>query len=223
MDAKTVLKELEKMGSEQTRKTYRRHGVGDNQFGVSYANLGKLTKQIKRDHNLALQLWESGNHDARVLATMIGDPAQANDKLLEAWVKELENFTLTGAFSGFASQAPSASKKMAKWTKSKSEMIGGAGWLMLAHLARINNELPDEFFEPYLEIIGKEIHARKNRVRDAMNSALIAIGIRNDNLRKKALATAKKVGKVEVDHGDTNCKTPAAAEYIQKAVQRRKK
>ena len=70
-----VLQELEALGKEQTRKTYRRHGVGENQYGVSYADLGKLKKRLKTDHALALKLWASGNHDARILALMIADPA----------------------------------------------------------------------------------------------------------------------------------------------------
>ena len=74
-----ILAELESLGSEQARKTYRRHGVGENQFGVSYSALGKLKKRIKTDHELALKLWESGNHDARILATMIADPQQAEE------------------------------------------------------------------------------------------------------------------------------------------------
>lgn len=64
MTARELLKELETLGNEQTRKTYKRHGVGDNAFGVSYAQLGKLQKKIKTDHELALSLWASGVHDA---------------------------------------------------------------------------------------------------------------------------------------------------------------
>ena len=87
----------------------------------------------------------------------------------------------------------------------------------------MNDEgLPDSYFEDYLEIIARDIHTRKNMVRDAMNSALIAIGIRNPVLEKKAIAAAKKIGKVEVDHGETSCKTPDAAAYIRKTVERNK-
>ena len=67
-----TLQQLKAAGTAQTRKTYARHGVGPNMFGVSYATLGKLTRAIQRDHALALGLWASGNHDARVLATMVG-------------------------------------------------------------------------------------------------------------------------------------------------------
>src|SRR3990172_1099061 len=98
MNAAEVLAELNKMGTEQNRKVYARHGVGPNMYGVSYANLGALKKKIKVDHGLALDLWASGNHDARVLATMIADPKQADDELLDGWVRDLDNYVLTDAF-----------------------------------------------------------------------------------------------------------------------------
>ncbi len=84
-----------------------------------------------------------------------------------------------------------------------------------------DSQLPNSYFEQCLETIEREIHSRKNRVRDAMNNALIAIGIRNSELENLALAAAQRIGKVEVDHGETGCKTPDAAEYIRKTRDRR--
>ena len=77
MNYKDLMKELESLGNEQFRKTYRRHGVQGELFGVSSAHFATLKKKIKTDHDLALQLWKSGNYDARVLATMIADPTKA--------------------------------------------------------------------------------------------------------------------------------------------------
>lgn len=222
MNHKEAMEELEALGSEQTRKTYRRHGVENELYGVSYANLGALKKKIKVDQELAERLWESNNHDARVLALMVGDPSAVKASLLDRWVKELRNYPITDAFAPFAARTPHARNRMEKWSKSSSEWTGRVGWLVLAHLARNDSELDDAYFDPYLETIEREIHSRKNRVKDAMNSALIAIGIRNPRLQKKALAAAKKIGKVEVDHGDTSCKTPDAAEYIRKATSHNK-
>src|SRR5262245_41163466 len=103
MTINEALDELKALGSEQTRKTYQRHGVGENLFGVSFANLRKLQKKIKVDHELARQLWATGNHEARLLATMIADPRQAGDALLEAWLKDLDNYGIADAFAKFAS------------------------------------------------------------------------------------------------------------------------
>jgi 3-methyladenine DNA glycosylase AlkD len=222
MTAKELLQELESLGTEQNRKIYKRHGIGENMFGVSYANLGKLKKRIKVDHDLAQKLWASGNHDARVLATMIADPAQADDKLLESWVKDLSNYVITDAFAMFAGQTPLTRQKAEKWTKAKGEWIASAGWILLGSVAMRDKDLPDDYFENILAIVERDIHSSKNRVKYSMNNALIGIGLRNDSLEKKAIAAAKRIGKVGVDHGETGCKTPDAVAYIQKARQRRK-
>ncbi len=220
---KSILKELENLGTAQNRKIYSRHGVQEKMFGVSFANLGKLKKRIKTDHDLALELWDSENHDARILALMIADSGQADDKLLDSWVQELGNYVITDAFAKFTGSSLLAIEKMEQWTKSDREWITRAGYMVLAGIAMQDKQLADGFFEEYLILIETDIHQALNRVRDAMNSALIAIGIRNDKLRHLAQAAAERIGTVEVDHGETGCKTPAAIPYIDRAWARKKK
>jgi 3-methyladenine DNA glycosylase AlkD len=190
---------------------------------VSYANLNALKKKIKTDHALALELWRSGNHDARVLAAMVADPSEIKGATLDAWVEDLDNYVITDAFSSLACRTPHILSKMKKWTKSKGEWISRTGWALLAGLSQRDESLPDGFFAEYLAVIEADIHNSKNRVRDAMNSAVINIGIRNGNLEKKAIAAARRIGKVEVDHGETSCKTPDALEYIKKTKEYRKR
>ena len=223
MDLKRALAALEAAGTAQNRKVYRRHGVSDPLYGVSYANQGKLAKKNKGDTELAIGLWDSGNHDARILAAMIADPEEIRSSLLDVWVRDLDNYVLTDAFSDLVGQSPFAKTKVGRWTRSAQEFVGAAGWNVLARLARRDPELTDKELEEYLGMIETEIHGRKNRSRHSMNSALIAIGIRNPKLERKALAAAKRIGKVEVDHGETSCKTPDAPTYIRKAVARRSK
>ncbi|MFC2140734.1 DNA alkylation repair protein [Acidobacteriota bacterium] len=224
MDYKEVMEQLEAMGTAQNRKIYARHGAGENMFGVSFANLHKLQKKIKKNHALAVQLWESGNVDAQSLATMIADPEQMDEPTIEKWLQDLDYYMLVDIYVGsIVSKTPFARAKMEQWTQSEDEWVGRAGWQLLAHLAMKDKELSDEYFQPFLERIETSIHTGKNRTRDAMNGALIAIGMRNDALEKKALAVSKAIGTVEVDHGDTSCKTPDAAAYIKKAKNRKKK
>lgn len=223
MTKSEVLNQLKALGTEQNRKVYARHGVKGETFGVSCANLGKLKKRIKVDHGLALELWATGNHDARVLATMIADPARMTARLLDAWVKELDDYVLTDAFSGLAAKSPAALKRMERWTAATGEWVAGAGWGVLAHRALNDDDLSDAYLEKTIEAIETGIHAGKNRVRHAMNQALIAIGIRNPRLEKKAVAAAKRIGKVEVDHGQTSCKTPDAVATIKKTLEYRRK
>ncbi len=221
MKAHAILLELQLLGTEQNRKVYERHGVGENQFGVSFANLRKLAKRIGRDASLAEVLWSSGNHDARILACQVADPDALSEKNLDRWAGELNNYVITDAFSGLVAQSRLAEQKAKQWLDSDDEWISSAGWNLIAHLALQSASLPDAFFLVLLERIQRDLHARPNRTRYSMNNALIAIGLRNSFLREKAEAAAARIGEVKVDHGETACKTPDALDYIRKTYARR--
>lgn len=222
MDFKEALKKLEDLGTEQNRKIYRRHGISNEIFGVSYANLGKLAKEVKKDHRLARQLWETENHDARLLATMIAEPKRFSSDEIDEWSESLSNYIETDAFAKTVGQSGFAREKAEEWTDSENEWRASVGWYLIGFLTG-DKKLSDDFFESYLRTIETDVHNRQNRVRHAMNSALIAIGLRNEFLQKQALTAAKKIGKVVVDHGETGCQTPDATEYILKMIEYRKK
>lgn len=216
MKLRETMRALEDVGSAQTRKTYGRHGVSGKQFGVSYGALGNLKKRIGVDHALAEQLWRSGNHDARVLSTMIAAADEVKSSTLDGWARELDSYVITNAFSSLVSRTPFAHAKFEKWNRSKSEWVASAGWETLSYLAGMDNDLDNAFFIDQLRVIEAGIHDRLNRVRHAMNQALIAIGGRNAPLRKRACTAARRIGTVEVDHGQTGCTTPRAVPYIDK-------
>ena len=218
-----VMKELKAAGTAQNRKVYRRHGIREPLFGVSYAALGKLKKKIKVDQPLAEQLWATGNHDARALATLIADPEKISARTLDAWAKEVDNPGLAAALSNVAAASKSAKTRMEKWTTSRAELVSCAGWHTLASIAREGDGYPDAYFKKYLDTIETKIHTSKNWAKYAMNNALINIGVRNPALERKAIAAAKRIGIVEVDHGQTGCKTPDAVAYIRKTVTHRAK
>jgi 3-methyladenine DNA glycosylase AlkD len=161
MNCQTLLKELESLGSEQTRKTYRRHGVETAQFGVSYKSFGMLKKRLKVNHPLALELWATGNHDARVLATMIADVGALTAAQAESWVKDVVNAPIVDALAGFVGRSRVARQEAEKWTRSKKEWIGRAGWQVLCRLALDNKELGDDYFAGYLPTIEAGIHRAK--------------------------------------------------------------
>ena len=209
---------LKKAGSEQTRKTYTRHGAAEPMFGVSFATLKELLKKIDVDHELALALWETGNFDARNLAFKIVDPARMTSAELDKWARETCIARMCGGYVGMiAGEGPLATKKADAWLGSKDAKIRCAGWAVLGHLAQRDETLPDSIFEKRLADIVRTIHDSPNEERDVMNMVVVQFGCRNASLRKTAAAAAKKIGKVEVDYGDTACKTPDAAEYIEKA------
>ncbi len=224
MNFKEVMAELKEMGTEQNRKIYARHGAQKNMFGVSFANLKKLKKKIKKDTGLAKELWKTGNMDAMTLATMTIDPKEVEDGLIDAWVKEIDYYLLVDEFcKNMVANTPNAADRISAWTASDDEWIGRAGWSLLSNVAMQDTELPDDFFEGFIDTIEKNIHSAKNRTREAMNTALISIGIRNEKLHKKAMAAAKRVGEVEVNHGETSCKTPFAPEYMVKSWEHKQK
>ncbi len=221
MTFQEAMQTLEASGTEQTRKTYAKHGVKNELFGVSYGNLGKLTKKIKQDHALALELWQRQNHDAMILTTMIANPKELGPEIAELWSQDLDNYVITDAFTALMSKTAFMQEKMQAWMHAEEEFVGQTGWALLGYLAGMNKTLPDSYFEPYLEEIETSIHEQKNRVKHSMNQALIGIGVRSPQLEKCANEVAKAIGNLNVDHGETNCKTPDAASYIKKTVNRR--
>lgn len=214
MTAAETLAELESLGTAQNRKVYGRHGVRGRMFGVSFGNLGKLRQRIRSNQPLAMALWRSGNHDARVLATMIADRSRIRSADLDRWVRDLDNYVITDAFASLTADMPSASRKALTWSSRRSEFVGRAGWAVIARIAGRDDAPDDEWFSARIEEIERGIHEAPNRKRESMNTALIAIGTRNEALQKRAVAAAKRIGKVDVDHGQTGCKTADALEYI---------
>lgn len=220
MNADTVLAKLQRKGKPNTKQIYRRHGVTGECFGVSYADIEAFTRSIRCDHALSLELWQSGVHDARVLATKVADPDRVEPAELELWLSQVDNYVLDDAVSSLAARSPLASEIARKWIKSPNEWRAAAGWNVIAILAT-DGRLREATAKSLLPRIQKRIHKARNRARHAMNNALIAIGGSLEPLREQALQVAQAIGKVEVDHGKTGCKTPDAAAYIQKMTARR--
>lgn len=221
MEFMDVMQRLESQGTEQARKIYRKHSGGLNTFGTSFAEIRKLAKQIKKDHALALELWGTGIFDAQVVATMIADPKLITPELAEAWVQEMTGHPLTDELvNNLLGKTPFAPAKALAWIDSPAEFVGRAGWHLVGVLAKAAP--PELDYAPLLAKIEREIHGAPNRKREAMNNALIAIGIYRPELTESAIAAAGRIGTVDIDHGDTCCKTPQAAEYIQKALTRKK-
>ena len=207
---------LKAAGTAQNQKTYGRHGVGRKMYGVSFAELKQMAKEIKTDQRLSEQLWATGNHDARVLATLVADPEAQRSGRLDTCVKEMDNYVIADMFGGLVARSGFAAKKFPKWSRSKTDHVGQVGWNLLASLALSDEGLSNKAFVEELKYIETHIHSANNRTRHSMNQALIAIGARNEALRKRATAAARRIGTVDVDHGETSCKTPAAIPYIDK-------
>jgi 3-methyladenine DNA glycosylase AlkD len=222
MIASDVLKKLKKLGKPKTAEIYRRHGATGEVWGVSFADLGTLKKQIKTDHNIAQSLWKSGVLDPRTLALMIADPATLTPAEADEWLAQASADVLLGYLAQLVARTSFARDKLQVWTQSEEDFPRTTGYTLLAVLLAAD-QISDTEARRYLNTIESTIRDSPNRARYAMNSALIAIGTHKPTLKKEAIAAARRVGKVEVDHGQTGCKTPDAEAYIKKAKARAKK
>lgn len=214
-----VLTALKKKGTAQTRKTFQRHGAPETFFGVKVGDLKVIAKQIKGNQELACELYESGNADAMYLAGMVADGAQMTKKQLSAWAKSAPWYMIAEyTVPWVAVESPYGRELALKWIQSKNESIASTGWSTYAGLVtkKPDDVLDLEEIEGLLKQIEKSIDGAAGRVRYTMNGFVIAVGGYVKPLSKKAKATAKKLGKVEVDMGDTACKVPLATEYIEK-------
>lgn len=218
MELQEVMDTLRSKGKPNTAKVYARHGVTGECLGVSYADLGALERKLKLDHALALALWQTGVHDARILAGKIADPARMTRAEIEGWLADTDNYVINDAVSGLAGRMPEAAALARDWIESSDEWKGAAGWTVLVQLAT-GGHIDEDEARGLIETIRARIHGAKNRTRYSMNSALIAIGGSMPALHEAALEAARAIGKVEVDHGETGCKTPDAASYIARMVE----
>lgn len=215
-----VMAQLKKLGTEQTRKTFARHGAPSNMFGVSIADLKTVAKTIKGEQALACALYETGNIDAMYLAGLVADGSRMTMKQLESWAAG----STWGALSAYtvpwvATESPHARKLALKWMKSKSERIASSGWCTYAGIVstRPDEELDLAEIQSLLDQVVKQIHNAPNQVRSVMNGFVIAVGTYVKPLLKQAKAAADAIGVVSVDMGDTACKVPLASDYIKKS------
>jgi hypothetical protein len=208
---------LEAKGSEQTRRTYRRHGASDPLFGVKFGDLRPLAKRIGTDHALAEQLWASDNADARLLACMVADPAAVSEAELDAWLDDIDTYFLVDTFvASIASRKPGRRERAERWIASDRDRSAQAGWDLMNLVALSDEEVPDEYFERQLDLIAERIDSYGNWTRRSASNTITGIGLRNDALEAAARTTAAEMGHVEFDPGQTSCVMPDPIEYLEK-------
>lgn len=223
MPVRELLEELRLLGNESHRKTWARHGIPQPYFGVRVSELQKIRKRIKRDYQLALDLYDTGNYDARYLAGLIADDARMTKKDLQHWAEQANCGALVGSTVPWvAAESPHGAEMARKWIESKKELIAAAGWATWISLVSIKPDAALDLAElaRLLQRVEREIHGAPNLVRSQMNHFVIALGSFVAPLTANALAAAGRIGPVSVDVGDTYCQVPDAAEYIRKVEAR---
>jgi 3-methyladenine DNA glycosylase AlkD len=161
---------------------------------VSAPALRKLAKEIGTDHKLAGQLWRTGIHDGRVLATLIDNPAQVTPSQMERWAKDFDSWAVCDAACGcLFDRTPYAVDKAVEWTDREEEYVKRAGFALMAALAVHDKTMPDEQFKTFLSHITLHATDDRNFVRKAVNWALRQIGKRNLRLNRLAIRTAQEI------------------------------
>ena len=223
MPVRELLEELRLLGNENHRKTWVRHGIPQPFFGVPVSELQKIRKRIKRDYQLALDLYDTGNYDARYLAGLIADDARMTKKDLQHWAEQANCGALVGSTVPWvAAESPHGAELARKWTESKKELIAAAGWATWISLVSIKPDAELDLAElaRLLARVEREIHGAPNLVRSQMNHFVIALGSFVAPLTATALEAAGRIGPVSVDVGDTYCQVPDATAYIRKVEAR---
>ena len=219
MTTEQVMKELEKKGSESVKKIFLNHGAAEPMYGVKIADLKVIQKKVKRDHELAMNLFATGNYDAMYLAGLIADESKMSKKDIQQWAEKSTSSGISEyTVAWVAAESEYGWELGMQWIDSPKEKIATAGWNTLAGVIAMkpDGELDIETIQKLLQRIAKEIHSAPNRVRYTMNGFILGVGAYIKGLTKEAIETAKKIGTVYVDMGGTACVVPPAGDYIKK-------
>jgi len=199
MDATEILRELKSQSNPSNVAGMARFGINpSNTYGVSIPVLRKMAKEVGTDHLLSKQLWESGIHEARILAAMIDDPSKVTDRQMEEWVKAFDSWDVCDQVcSNLFDKAELAYGKAVEWSARREEFVKRAGFTLMAALAVHDENAPDSKFRKFLVIIKRESDDDRNFVRKAVNWALRQIGKRNRGLNRDAVKAAREIGKMK--------------------------
>jgi 3-methyladenine DNA glycosylase AlkD len=194
-----IVSELESLADPANVAGMARYGINpENTLGVSIPRLRAMAKEIGRDHALALELWASGIHEARILAGLVDDPAMVAAAQLERWVGDFDSWDVCdGVCGNLFDRTPFAWEKAAAWSARSEEFVKRAGFVLMAALAVHDKKAPDERFRNFLPLIEREAADERNFVKKAVNWALRQIGKRNRALNRDAIAAAKRIRKID--------------------------
>lgn len=221
MTTKEILNQLEAFGNEQTKKVLMKHGAKEPFFGVKVADLKTIVKKVKKNHELSLELYETGNSDAMYLAGLIADEKQITEDTMQKWAEQAYWYMLSEyTVAWVAAESKYGWKLAMKWIEAPQENVASAGWATLSNLVMIkqDEELNIHRLSQLLERVEGNIHNSQNRVRYTMNGFVIAVGASVKDLTEKAMFIGQNIGKINVDMGGTSCKVPLAKDYIQKII-----
>jgi len=163
-------------------------------LGIPIPELRKLAKLIKREHDLALALWKTNFHEARILASLIDDPGQVTEKQFNSWVNDFNSWDICDQVCGnLFDRTPFVIDKAIEFSARPEEFVKRAGFVLMAEYCMHNKKAKDEIFINFLQIIEREACDERNFVKKAVNWSLRQIGKRNNNLQVYAIEAAERI------------------------------
>jgi 3-methyladenine DNA glycosylase AlkD len=162
--------------------------------GISVPVLQRFAKHIGKDHRLAQELWTTGIHEARILATFIGEPAEVTAAEMERWVRDFNSWDIVDATCCYLyAHTKFAWKKAAEWSRRREEFEKRAAFSLVAYLSYKDKEASDARFVKFLSVIEREAYDERNFVKKAVNWTLRNIGKRNVRLNREAIRAAERI------------------------------
>jgi len=189
------LRELKELADPKVRAKMAYFGVhAPKAYGISAPVLHLLAKQVGKDHRLARELWTTGIHEARILATLIGESEKVTAAEMERWVRDFDSWDVVDAACCYLyTHAKPAWNKAAAWSRRREEFVKRASFSLVAYLSYKDKTAPDARFVRFLRVIEREAHDERNFVKKAMNWALRNIGKRNVRLNREAIRAAERI------------------------------
>ena len=223
MTAQKILEEIKPLGRDSYKRVICNHGIKEPCFGVKVGDLQKIVKRIKRDYQLALDLYDTGIYDAMYLAGLIADDARMTKKDLQRWVANASCGPLCSTTVAWVTAGSAHGWELAlAWIDAKTPLTAVAGWATLGSLVSIKDDTQLDLvaLKRLLQRVEKTIHQAPDAVRRQMNSFVIAVGSYVQPLTDTAIQTAERIGPVAVDVGNTACRVPFAPDYIREVQKR---
>jgi len=219
MTVEKLLAQLESLGDDARRAHNTRAGAPDNQFGVKLGDIRAIAKKIKTDHELALELWDTGNVEAQLLATLVMKPESLSADELDALTRSTTCAQVAEWLNSYVvAQHPEKEALREKWMKAKDRWAARAGWHLTA--SRVNRDAEGLDMAALLERIEKEMPKAAPEVQWTMNNTLGAIGVKHAAHRRRAVAIGEKIGLYRDWPVSKGCTPPYVPVWVETMVKR---
>jgi 3-methyladenine DNA glycosylase AlkD len=199
MSVGAILAEMRSKADPKAVEGMARFGISpSNTLGLSIPTIRKVARRVGRDHKLALELWESGVHEARILAAMVDDPWLVTDAQMEKWVGDFDSWDLCDCCCGtLFDKTEHAYSKALEWSRRKEEFVRRAGYVLMAELAVHDKKAPDSEFLRFFPAIESGSTDSRNFVKKGVNWALRQIGKRDARLNREAIRLGLRISKLD--------------------------